>query len=903
MVKSRRGWLLFSLVLGFVFFQACSIKPFIEVENAIKKSNWPKVNALHKQFKQEADLQPAAYFARGEWFLRQGIYDSALANYFLADKAFTQLRPELIEGKQALYFPADSLKIKHRLKLADSSNFVSVYPFSSGKDALAFLGSFPYSFYANKVARLADSLLLEEAKSLNTTEALDAYLSADFNKSTKNIEAAKDILERLRFKQVVGDGRLPQLKTFLAKFPNSPFAPNIRKRVLEILLAKEDTTELLNFSIEHKGSTDARLARYFSGGNRTVNPQELYPEAWATLIGEKEFYVLDPVSLNKIRWGTDSLDEESLCFQANLGYLKSFSKGKSFFEPIYKGLPTELDSVAELGWGAIQIKTSAGWKPYTLYGTALSEESYLEIEHLRGPYCVAKKAGKEQVILLGYGPVTELVADEVKLLGKLIWFKKGNTWAFTTFEKFQEGVEQGTLVELNFKYQEVSPDGNTLNFRVKEGGLYFLLDENGKEKNSLLKFESLEEGIAGQYIVKESNGQKKVLLPKGDAFLFPDGVEDIKANAFCYAINKGGKWGVVSPKAELLQPALFDTLQFLGRELVRVKSANLELIATPKGQWHNFSKWKKVEVITTPANASKPEYYIVTTDSAEQKFLFNAAGKPITNQALQKVWVLGNNKLAILSQPVITQKLIQVKGKNTKRKPTYQQIKSTPLVGVIDSTGKQIIENQFDGITSLGDNYLFTLKAGKFGLYRNTTEVLSPKSETLPIIIKGSQFGGQDYIISTSPEGIKLHFPNGKEVVPKSFAEYKPFGRFFLLLKDAEAYKPFHLRSGTLGEAIGEEVYPVNDQFFIFRKAEKYGLLSADLKVILPAKYDDLKAQKSSEGANILFCAIENQPDSQEIEAEKQKRVKLSYFSGNGTEVFTVYINEERFEDFSCPKN
>lgn len=161
--------------------------------------------------------------------------------------------------------------------------------------------------------------------------------------------------------------------------------------------------------------------------------------------------------------------------------------------------------------------------------------------------------------------------------------------------------------------------------------------------------------------------------------------------------------------------------------------------------------------------------------------------------------------------------------------------------GLIDLTGKTLLECNYDSITPLigTSKSLITTKDGKKGLISTTgTEIIPNEYEEITALTTNYEDG---YIVKNNGGKYGVIGTNKKELLPTQYEEIKNvYSDNTYVVKENSEYKILNTKTETSVSINYDDALSINNGYVIVKKSNKLGLITTDGTEKISPEYDSL---------------------------------------------------------------
>jgi hypothetical protein len=396
-------------------------------------------------------------------------------------------------------------------------------------------------------------------------------------------------------------------------------------------------------------------------------------------------------------------------------------------------------------------------------------------------------------------------------------------------------LEEGSSVLL-LSGGKLLPLNASANAQLKQVEWGFLIQEAGRS----LLLDSLGNGIGGAF------GQ-------------------IRMDEKAALVKKGGSWGIMNRKGELLQPCQYDSLEpFYGGSFHAWKGGK-RMLLLDGGAAILFSGNRAPELLKNTGDKN-PEvaWYILVSDSTGRKAVFSRKGKQLLPFAYQQISLLD---------------------------ASWFSIQAERKFGLADTSGKVFLKPAFSGISAINPDYVCLAKGKSFSVYNPRTRKMLPGN--LASVARG--FGNsRNLFVIRLQDKAGLMDDNGRQVVPCQYDDILYWNPTKCMVKRSGFWYSYVLSTGKeqskaiqkfrlLSDRDGEQLYEV--------EADGKTGIESTLRGEIAATLHDQIIPFDFVGGLCFFMGSRVQQSSV---------FNLIYIDAHGSPIKTQYLTEEEYEGIIC---
>jgi hypothetical protein len=805
--------------------------------------------------------------------------------YLYCLKAIDKFRKETPSGKKRYerldldYFRIDSAELFSRKEYLDSLGFSKAQNLESEFAYQWFLDHFPQSSRQNQAKARRASLAFARAREENSYQAFEKFLEKypDAGEAAE----ANEIRELMLFQNAVKNGKLTDWEEFIKKYPNNRYVVKAQEKIYQLSTRKHQAASYFDFIRKYPGNPNvsrawdwifylegaeqspAALARKYPGFPETsfeaqfrLRNTQLIPYT-----ERKKFGWMDEKGHCIIHPKFDSIPEEARCEVSGFRFLKSYLKGKVsvFCMDSFPVTAGEFDDAEWFQNGIIKVFKGKKQGLYHIAGYPLIEPHFEQI-HSISPGLLAIEQGTKKFLFTIKGDQIELDGvDEFLPAGPFLVLRSGKKYALLSEDVLLNSLENKPL-KPDYKYSRAEnaghhclllQEGNSV--MLVSGGKLIPLNASG---NAQLK------QVDWGFLIQEPG--RNVLMDSLGNFIGGE-FGQIRMEEKAALVKKGGLWGIMNRKGELLQPCQYDSLEpFYGANFHTWKGGK-RMLLLESGPAIQFSGSKAPELIKK-AGEKNPEaaWYISVSDSLGRKAIFSRKGKLLLPFAYQQISLLD---------------------------ASWFSIQADRKFGLADTSGKIFLKPAFSGISAINPDYVCLAKGKSFSVYNPRTRKTLP--DNLASVARG--FGNsRNLFVIRLQEKAGLMDENGKQVVPCQYDDILYWNPTKCMVKRNGLWYSYVLSTGKeqskaiqkfrlLSDRDGEQLYEV--------EAEGKNGIESTLRGEIAATLHDQIIPFDFVGGLCFFMGSRVQQSSV---------FNLIYIDAHGSPIKTQYLTEEEYEGIFC---
>lgn len=715
-----------------------------------------------------------------------------------------------------------------------------------------------------------NALVYESIKKLNTWRAYQYFIQSF--KGAKEIGEAKERYERLLYEEKTKDKTLGSYRLFLSQNKNTPFRDEIEKNILHISTESNEEKEYVNFLESFPNSkhyTEAVEYLYYTSNKNIDTYKEYFDRAgiydslknifeiesapFLAFYENDKYGFIDTSGNTAIKPKFSSIKKEYLCQIILDDFLLVNQDNEKIIvnkagDTIYKG---NLIDAETLGNSFIKI----------------IKENEMELVHKSGKLIFSGKIDNayvigEKFILIELDESYELLSftgrkllsskfDDVMQEGPFLIFEKNEKFAVSNYNNLSK-IIKNKKDKLKFIYDDFELV-NTKGLICFTENTEELLDNNlnvviEKAKQNIYPIDK-------GWITKNDNGFK--IFSYTLDFKFSREFQNIEHNKSFISTKISDKWNVYSISSGKNIIEDYDSVKLLTDSVIWVRKENYDKLFFSNKQEVKIDTGSVINILKPSDNSNTIINYIRVSDSKDVNIyseegeilpkmeFFHVVKKGDTFNKLSALYKIKQSEILSMNNKnntnLIIGEKIKVKGYTPKKllNNNFFEIEEAGKKGIVDRTGKLILEKAYDGIRLIDDNNISLLKDEKFGVYNiSDNKLIEPKyfGELEPY--DSTKYIAKDFFMYGI---IDL---NGDVILPFEYQSIQFWDSSSVVLKKSDKYSIYNIESNN--EIIGQ----IDKISLIKDNAEKVieietstgkGVISNTTKEILSPIYDNIQ--------------------------------------------------------------
>jgi WG containing repeat len=859
---------------------------------ALQKGDFKKAKELLTKQNQKEKPQAGAshvwayyYFTDANPAFR---IDSA---YFFVNEAI-ELYPEA-DPKDSKDWAKDGISIQtaQELKSAiEAKAFANAQALETVSAFRDFIAQFPTALEVAKARTLEQEAAWKDAEKLNSMDSYQYFIES-YPQSPQITEAVKR-RDRFIYDREVRQGRISDFERFLSRYPENVFVNEAIDKFFHLLLVENSEKTIQKFLrrfTRHPRSEEAwdrlwGIMQKQKSVKEFLNtyadcPLSDYLQQWAKVADlqyfpyfENEAYgYLDEKGQKHLKPDLENILPQHLCStiqdkfilipkNARLGLYDKL--GKQILAPEYDAI--------EIGeFGLLKVSKNANQGIYHQNGKEIIPIRYDAVEILNQSFLKIKK-NRRWGIATHYGQVIlEPRYSEIEVKAEnLLLLRSGSDFNLLNTQSLLEyATEKTPLPQLKYEgFETISTDF----FKIRQNNLTGVLNQ---KLQTLIPAENRQlEFYPDLGFATQKDTLWKILDLKGRQ-LSPIGFHKVVGSMKYFGLKQGKKWGVMEKDGRIFQNFEFDSLAFIGEVLILWQKNKITAhFPTPQGvKTIDFTNYKNIQA--ERADYPDAQIFVQVENAQRQKGLFAQNSTKICNPAFQSIYPLSNEII------------------NVKQNQKY---------GLVDSTGKILLQPKYDGITHFEGNYLTLILTNKYGLYHHKKNILIEPMMDAGLKVFGNVSSSQLYI-GQKKGNLGLINAQNKTLIPFEFQDLIPWqDSVALALNKKNEWIFYNFAKSTpekqrIQKTNWEEVKLLvsiqNDNLIQVKpKNAKYGIWHSKKGEIIQPDFENI-TNLGSPKTPFYFA-----------ETRIGANYQVHYINANGEIIWTKLLNEDDYYRLMCEK-
>ena len=857
-------------LLFFLFLSFDSLSQ--NVKKALKlyeKGDSVKVREVLKKMDEKGDNNPGKDFIYSILYLNNFNDRSKIDTSFLyikeSRKNFSSIGDKVsLELKE---LNINLTRIDSVEDVIDSLEYLFVREENTIASFIEYMEDHAESKYFESARRNWHTLEFKVASETNTWQAYKKYMDT-FPRSSEYL-IAKKFYERLIFEDLTSEKSLRSYEIFLKNYPETPFRDSIENIIFEFFTLDNKIENYQRFLNEYPNSKSSKIAlRYlYHVSDRDISIINKTNIQSALIDSLRDISKVDKVPLIGIDdngrtsfvnlMGEEIIDGGGLNFIDNI--FCEFSNDDFFIidkenkkevvnrnlEKIYEG---SLLVVEDIGAGILKIFSER--EKMTLIHKSLDiilEGNYDDAYLINNNFILLEKDEKFALYTIRGKKIYDFIFSDVYNEGSFLVFENltDDNIHITNSEEILNNVKN-----LNYEIEFSCND-----YEYFEEGMIIFINENEYLINNKLDTLILENSRNIQKIdlgwSYESDYGIKILSDR-ISFDFSTFFDDIAESSLYFSGKSDGMWDVFSLKDGTKVLEEIDSIYILSDSVFWYKKERRESLFFEEGKEIELDRGFDIRVM-------KPKYSdksYIKISSDNEDYIFTSVGDTLP-PAEYYYTVQAGNTISFLSKKFGVSQAEILKLNNKKNKNLYigEKLKIRGFVpneilteslflindgnkkGIIDRSGKMILEPEYDGIITSNSTDIILIKDEKFGNYNiSSNEIIQPKYKSIL-----NPIGENLYLVYDGNYGLLDKEGNG--LLPIEYNNIEFWSDSTVLVEKGSAFKVIDVYSQKIYHEFNSyKTLQNGDQKIIqVLSDDGIGILSNVFGMILKPNYDEIR--------------------------------------------------------------
>ena len=857
-------------LLFFLFLSFDSLSQ--NVKKALKlyeKGDSVKVREVLKKMDEKGDNNPGKDFIYSILYLNNFNDRSKIDTSFLYIKE-SRKNFSSIDDKVSLELKELNInltRIDSVEDVIDSLEYLFVREENTIASFIEYMEDHPQSKYFESARRNWHTLEFKVASETNTWQEYKKYM--DTYPRSSEYPIAKKFYERLIFEDLTSEKSQRSYEIFLKNYPETPFRDSIENIIFEFFTLDNKIENYQRFLNEYPNSKSSKIAlRYlYHVSDRDISIINKTNIQSALIDSLRDISKVDKVPLIGIDdngrtsfvnlMGEEIIDGGELNFIDNI--FCEFSNDDFFIidkenkkevvnrnlEKIYEG---SLLVVEDIGAGILKI-FSEGEKMTLIHKSLdiILEGNYDDAYLINNNFILLEKDEKFALYTIRGKKIYDFIFSDVYNEGSFLVFENltDDNIHITNSEEILNNVKN-----LNYEIEFSCND-----YEYFEEGMIIFIDENEYLINNKLDTLILENSRNIQKIdlgwSYESDYGIKILSDR-ISFDFSTFFDDIAESSLYFSGKSDGMWDVFSLKDGTKVLEEIDSIYILSDSVFWYKKERRESLFFEEGKEIELDRGFDIRVM-------KPKYSdksYIKISSDNEDYIFTSVGDTLP-PAEYYYTVQAGNTISFLSKKFGVSQAEILKLNNKKNKNLYigEKLKIRGFVpneilteslflindgnkkGIIDRSGKMILEPEYDGIITSNSTDIILIKDEKFGNYNiSSNKIIKPKYKSIL-----NPIGENLYLVYDGNYGLLDKEGNG--LLPIEYNNIEFWSDSTVLVEKGSAFKVVDVYSQKIYHEFNSyKTLQNGDQKIIqVLSDDGIGILSNVFGMILKPNYDEIR--------------------------------------------------------------
>ena len=857
-------------LLFFLFFSFDSLSQ--NVKKALKlyeKGDSVKVREVLKKMDEKGDNNP------GKDFIYSILYLNNINDRSKIDTSFLYIKKSRknfssIDDKVSLELKELNInltRIDSVEDVIDSLEYLFVREENTIASFIEYMEDHAESKYFESALRNWHTLEFKVTSEINTWQAYKKYMDT-FPRSLE-YPIAKKFYEGLIFEDLTSEKNQRSYEIFLKNYPETPFRDSIENIIFKFFTLDNKIENYQRFLNEYPNSKSSKIAlRYlYHVSDRDISIINKTNIQSALIDSLRDISKVDKVPLIGIDdngrtsfvnlMGEEIIDGGGLNFIDNI--FCEFSNDDFFIinkenkkevlnrnlEKIYEG---SLLVVEDIGAGILKI-FSEGEKMTLIHKSMdiILEGNYDDAYLINNNFILLEKDEKFALYTIRGKKIYDFIFSDVYNEGSFLIFEN---LIDDNIHITNSGEILNNIKNLNYEIEFSCND-----YEYFEEGMIIFIDENEYLINNKLDTLILENSRNIQKIdlgwSYESDYGIKILSDR-ISFDFSTFFDDIAESSLYFTGKSDGMWDVFSLKDGTKVLEEIDSIYILSDSVFWYKKERRESLFFEEGKEIELDRGFDIRVM-------KPKYSdksYIKISSDNEDYIFTNVGDTLP-PAEYYYTVQAGNTISFLSKKFGVSQAEILKLNNKKNKNLYigEKLKIRGFVpneilteslflindgnkkGIIDRSGKMILEPEYDGIITSNSTDIILIKDEKFGNYNiSSNKIIQPKYKSIL-----NPIGENLYLVYDGNYGLLDKEGNG--LLPIEYDNIEFWSDSTVLVEKGSAFKVIDVYS--------QKIYHEFNSYKTLRNGDQkiiqvlsddgIGILSNVFGMILKPNYDEIR--------------------------------------------------------------
>jgi WG containing repeat len=861
MLLIRRFILLFSVLLVPYLSKAQFVSERSAI-NKLEKGKWDKAKSQLSKILLKDSVRAGAEYALSRYFFSESNPD------FHIDSAYTHIQRTLSDYQQAtkkereklLKLPLDSIVIINYRKRIDSAAFEQARQTNTEVAYLDFLKRFESAEQKGEAIALRDEVAYSAAVKENTYTAFLKYLEK-YPESVFSTEA-KARYERLLFESKTQDQKLATFESFLMQYPETPYRREIEQQIFEKITVGGDAASFDRFIRKYATSSrtqqaknilyhllkeDERALMPTLAGDSIRKVQALEKHYLVPFLKDDKFGFMNEHGVELINPTLKEISDDYLCGNVTDELLiaddKIITRNGAV---LYRGKTSEIE---QLGYGFLLIDGGSCSNVLHVSGFMPEPGACLQDAKLLAKnYLLLKKDNHWSVWTLTGRMLISYEWDDIQLLGEVIAFKRASKLRLVRLKELAKIAEQHSPT-FSKEYDEVKLWNDGLLW-VRNGSEQAVLTQSlnewikaGRQQISPAFFGAVGQSATGYVLHDRSSGASPNYY-------------QVKIQKPWVAVQQEGTWHQIDLATKKLNKESYDSVSFVGPFFLAMKKDSLQIQLT------KTSRIQLPKAVRTNFIPGKDSLFFLMLEEGDKKVVYNTKAERLFTLVADKLEYNNENYFTI----------------------TIKQRK-----GLISMAGKIVLPPEYDGVGTVTDGKMATLKDKKFGLI----DLVHKKSIKPEYDKNVTSYDKSRLIAFKGNTGAFIGWDN-KPITPFEFEEIRYWNDSSAIVKKNFQWLIYNfIEKRIVVDKIKGYKWvneSADEKIMIVQQENKYGVFSSTRGMIIPATFSDI-VNVGSTNEPLYFT---------EKHVEEASIFIVIYYDMNGVQLRKYVYEGEDYEKIYC---
>jgi hypothetical protein len=811
-----------------------SLASYADEKKALKlleKKEFEKlIETLEKDIEKDS-LNPGSYYIYSLLYNDSGFTGSNLdTSYYYILKAMELYPPsdeKDLEKLNKVFIDDTSLTAqKDKLDLqayerAKNEHTLDSYNF--------YIEQFNQSIYNSDAIMDRNALAFEYVKKKHTYEAYEEFMLS--YPGSMEFEQAKQQYQILLFEAQTEEGTLKSYRAFLKSHPNSPFRDDAIHEIYRISTCDNSEESYLQFikdfpesslvqnainrlyhNYRESGAEDFSYNYNFLDLNDSIKNADHYDDQFVIPVLENNKYgFMNSDGELIIPYTFDDVDEVYLCGNISDDYFRvriddtqmvSSKDGKIIYQNPY-------NDVQALVSGTLKILNRGKYGLIFKTGEEILELKYDEIEKLDGQLIKARQGNLWYLYSLNGLQLLPEGTNEILKEGEFLMIENDGKWAITIKEYLFDSYIDGNI-ELNFLYDdfELIEPTQVLCFKGETEGVM----DSKLEYQLALDIQNIYTLPEGWLIKKDT-----IYHLYDDAFVKisgTGGLTDVVYKGKWLTGKSVDKWILYYNFTPFPDVFAYDSISILSNNFVFAIEEKNPILIFSNYQKIPIENYKNLRILKSPFIKDQSETII--------EFI-----EIIYDRNRSETYAIDGN--------------LVLKGSNLNLQllgEEYFKKSYRGKVGLTDTSGRELLKPQFQGIANYDNGFVSVLNNKKFGIYNKRLGIyLKPAYDRL---LKPYN---SELLIAYKSGGYGLINLKGESITDFSYDEIIYWNDTSILVKLEDIWNITELQTG---EILLDDIKDFDflnkeeEKIILFRKEEQFGIVSNKEGIIISPTFNDI---------------------------------------------------------------